>query len=130
MRESFTQAEHAFKLGKEMTNSYAITFYEDLGVYRLLGELIGNEGLLDFFHDTVGKLIKYDESHNLKLVETLMAYFKHNENLKETSGSLFIHVNTLKYRIQKIASLTGYSLNDTEGKMMLYLGLKINELSR
>ncbi|MBY7142912.1 PucR family transcriptional regulator ligand-binding domain-containing protein [Virgibacillus sp. NKC19-3] len=129
LRESFIQAEHALKLGSYLIRSNTITFYEDLGVYRLLGEMIGSKELTEFFSKTVGKLIAYDESHHLKLLETLEAYFKHNENLKETAHFLFIHVNTLKYRIRKIASITGYSLHDTDGKMMLYLGLKINELS-
>ncbi|WP_080872621.1 PucR family transcriptional regulator [Oceanobacillus timonensis] len=129
LRESFVQAEHALKLGGYLTNPAIVTFYEDLGVYRLLGELIGSKELTDFFNQTVGKLIKYDELHHLKLVKTLDAYFEHNGNLKETSRFLYIHVNTLKYRIKKIASITGYSVNDTDGKVMLYLGLKINELS-
>ncbi|MTW88211.1 hypothetical protein F3157_21700 [Virgibacillus dakarensis] len=129
LRKSFIQAEHALKLGSYLITPVTIAFYDDLGVYRLLGELIGSKELTDFFNKTVDRLIKYDESHHLKLMETLKAYFKHNENLKETSRSLYIHVNTLKYRIQKIASITGYSLHDTDGKMMLYLGLKINELS-
>ncbi|GGP16422.1 PucR family transcriptional regulator [Oceanobacillus neutriphilus] len=129
LRESFVQAENALKLGRYLVNPKTITFYEDLGVYRLLGALIGSQELTDFFNKTVGKLIEYDKSHHLKLIETLKAYFEYNENLKETSHFLFIHVNTLKYRMRKIASITGYSLNDTDGKMMLYIGLKINELS-
>ncbi|MEN1967911.1 PucR family transcriptional regulator ligand-binding domain-containing protein [Lentibacillus sp. N15] len=129
LRKSFVQAEHALKLGSYFVTPTTITFYDDLGVYRLLGELIGSKELTDLFNKTVGKLIKYDESHHLKLIETLEAYFEQNENLKKTSNYLFIHVNTLKYRIQKIASLTGYSLHDSNGKVMLYLGLKINKLS-
>lgn len=128
LRKSFYQAEQAIKLQKQVMEPRKILLYDDLGVYRLLGQLTEGKELADFYEDTVGKLVKYDEHHDLKLVETLKAYFQQNENLKETSQSLFIHVNTLKYRIQKISSITGYPLNHSDGKMMLYLGLKIYEM--
>jgi purine catabolism regulator len=128
LRKSFYQAEQAIKLQNQVIKSRKILLYDDLGVYRLLGQLAEGKELSDFYEDTVGKLVKYDENHDLKLVETLKAYFQQNENLKETSQSLFIHVNTLKYRIQKISSITGYPLNHSDGKMMLHLGLKIYEM--
>src|SRR5699024_8798721 len=130
IRESFAQAEQALKLESQLKDPKVITFYEDLGIYRLLGKLSGGKEFTDFFNDTIGKLVNYDKSHNLQLVETLKMYFEKNENLKKTSQALFIHVNTLKYRIQKIGSITGCPLNNTDGKMMLYIGLKINEMMK
>jgi sugar diacid utilization regulator len=65
--------------------------------------------------------------YDLNLVETLRLYFHYNENLKLTSQEMFIHVNTLKYRIHKIESHTGYGLQRPDEKM-IYQGLKIYEM--
>ncbi|GGH88609.1 purine catabolism regulator [Pullulanibacillus pueri] len=130
LRKSYYQAEQAIKLRHHVKEFQRILFYDDLGVYRLLGHLVGGRELTEFYEETIGKLVKYDEHHDQKLVETIEAYFQQNENLKEASQALYIHVNTLKYRIQKVSTITGYHLNHSDGKMMLQLGLKIHEMLR
>jgi PucR family transcriptional regulator, purine catabolism regulatory protein len=128
IRSSYFQAEQAIKLGISTKAMKEVIYYDDLGVYRLLNLLAGEKELNDFYKETVGKLAEYDLNHDLNLVETLRMYVHYDENLKVTSQKMFIHVNTLKYRIQKIELLTGYSLHNTDGKMMLYVGLKIHEM--
>jgi len=130
VRESFTQAEQALKIGQQIsfqTNQPKKSFfYDELGVYRLLGKLTKEEEGDELYNKTIKKLSAYDQKRGQELVETLEAYFQHNEMLKKTASALFIHVNTLKYRLQKISTLTGHSLGDIHGKTLLYLGLKIN----
>ncbi len=126
IRKSFMQAEQSITLGVE--KYYPIVFFDDLGIYRLLSLISQEKELTDFYDETVGKLAEYDENHDVNLVETLKMFFSKNENLKNTSAEMFIHVNTLKYRLQKIENLTGYRLHESEGKMKLYIGVKIHEL--
>lgn len=128
IRSSFSQAEQAIKLGVSTKAFNDVTFYDDLGVYRLLSHLTGEKELIDFYKETVGKLAEHDLNHDLGLVETLSLYYGHDENLKVTAKEMYIHVNTLKYRIHKIELLTGYSLQSSDGKMMLYMGLKIHKM--
>ena len=128
IRNSYSQAEQAVKFGFLKRQQNEVIFYDDLGVYRLLHQLPGKKELDEFYQETVGKLVEYDQHHDLNLVETLKQYFHCNENLKVTSQEMFIHVNTLKYRLHKIELLTGHSLQKSDGKMMLYLGLKMYEI--
>ncbi|WP_071461406.1 PucR family transcriptional regulator [Bacillus massilinigeriensis] len=128
IRGSFLQAKQAVKLGFSKKHHSDVIFYDDLGVYRLLHQLADEKELVEFFEETVGKLVENDKNYDLNLVQTLTYYFQFNENLKRTSQEMFIHVNTLKYRINKIELLTGYSLQRSDDKMMLYLGLKIHEM--
>ncbi|TCP20707.1 CdaR family transcriptional regulator [Scopulibacillus darangshiensis] len=128
LRLSFYEAEQAIRLQRRINHSQDIIYYDDLGVYRLLGQPSVEKECRYFYKETIGKLVDYDKNHDLKLVESLKAYFQNNENLKETSEFLYIHVNTLKYRINKISVISGYSLNKTDEKMMLYLGLKVHDM--
>ncbi|MEH7253381.1 PucR family transcriptional regulator ligand-binding domain-containing protein [Neobacillus niacini] len=128
IRRSYFQAEQAVKFGYSRKQQREVIFYDDLGVYRLLHQLSEEKELEEFYKETVGRLVENDQNHDLNLVQTLKYYFQFNENLKLTSQEMFIHVNTLKYRIHKIELLTGYSLQKSDEKMMLYLGLKIYEM--
>lgn len=62
---------------------------------------------------------------NESLVETLLCYYKNNENKKETSEELFIHVNTLNYRLNQISKLTKMDFNYLSDKIRIYLSLFI-----
>ncbi|MEI3607489.1 PucR family transcriptional regulator ligand-binding domain-containing protein [Pseudogracilibacillus sp. SE30717A] len=126
IRKSFFQAEQAFKLKKMAKDSIQIIYYSELGAYRLLGPLIGKPQLNDFYEETIGKLVNQDPKG--EFVKTLRVYFANNEALKITASELFIHVNTLKYRMNRIEEITGLNLRKTEDKMNLYLGLKAFEL--
>ncbi|MGP4105969.1 PucR family transcriptional regulator [Virgibacillus sp. L01] len=126
IQKSFLQAEQALHLSETMNHSHKIIYYNDLGAYRLINQLNGNRELLDFYEETIGVLVKQD-FHN-QLLTTLQTYFYYDEILKLTANSLYIHVNTLKYRINKIESITGCDLKTSEGKMNLFLGLKIHNI--
>lgn len=126
IRKSFFQAEQAFKLKKMAKAAIDIIYYSELGAYRLLGPLIGKPQLVDFYEETIGKLINQDPKG--ELIKTLKVFFANNESLKITANELFIHVNTLKYRMNRIEEISDLDLRKTEDKMNLYLGLKAYEL--
>lgn len=126
IRKSFTQAEQSLKLMQTMNGSKRITYFNELGAFRLLGPLLEEQELIDFYDETVGKLIKQDPKG--ELIHTLQTFFYHNEVLKVTAETLFIHVNTLKYRLNRVEDITGYDLRKSEDKMNIFLGLKIHEL--
>ncbi|PRO67284.1 PucR family transcriptional regulator [Alkalicoccus urumqiensis] len=99
--------------------------YDELGIFRLLVNVVPAEELNAFYQETIGILAAYDEQHQLDLVRSLEAYFEQNESMSAAAESLYIHVNTLKYRLQRVSSLTGQSIQTSEGKLNLQVGLKI-----
>ncbi|MEH7253383.1 helix-turn-helix domain-containing protein, partial [Neobacillus niacini] len=58
---------------------------------------------------------------NENLMKTLQVYFQKNEKLKETSQELFLHINTLHYRLNKIEVDTGLHFSKMSEKVKLYL---------
>lgn len=126
IRKSFYQAERAIRLFYVNKTLEPIIYFERLGTYRLLEPLIETEVLSDFYKNSIQKLIDYDEKGDL--IYTLQVYFNENEVLNISSEKLYIHVNTLKYRMKKIEEITGLSFRRTEDKLTLFLGLKIHDL--
>lgn len=126
---SFQQALKALNLGKSIKNNQEdrLYRYDNLGVYILLDQLYGTVELDEFYIDNFKNLLNQDNGR--VLIETLKVYFKNNESLKLSSDKLFIHVNTLKYRLKKIEEITNQKMNSTEGKLNLYLSLKIYQMN-
>ena len=126
IRRSYNQSKQALKLVRKVNSNRGIVFYEELGIYRLLSLLEGREELIDYYNQTIGKLKKQDKKK--ELITTLKVYFQSDEVLNITAKTLFIHVNTLKYRLNKIKEITGLNIKKSEDKTSLFIGLKIYEL--
>ncbi|MEQ6390634.1 PucR family transcriptional regulator ligand-binding domain-containing protein [Bacillaceae bacterium S4-13-58] len=126
IREGFEQSRQAVLLGKNLFKEKNIIFYEDLGVYRLLAEIKNTTELQKFHEESMGSLIEYDKHHDLDLIHSLIVYFENNESMSKTAKALFIHINTMKYRIQRIKMLTNLDPKNSEDKLILQIGLKIH----
>jgi purine catabolism regulator len=58
-------------------------------------------------------------------METIIAYFGHHGNVSQTAEALYIHRNTLSYRLDRIQELTGQDLENSDEKLALQLALKL-----
>lgn len=105
-----------------------IVYYDFLNTIKLLYPLREDDGIKDYYSGTIGKLVEYDIENKASLVETLEFYFRYDFNNKVTASKLFIHVETLRYRLKRIEEITGYSINDSEGRFTLQMGLKLRKI--
>jgi ATP-dependent Clp protease ATP-binding subunit ClpA len=72
----------------------------------------------------IGKLIEYDLQHHSQMLETLTAYLKESGSVAATAAALQVHRKTLKYRLARIAELTGWDLEDPEQRFHLDLACR------
>ncbi|MCL4552202.1 MAG: helix-turn-helix domain-containing protein, partial [Candidatus Marsarchaeota archaeon] len=80
--------------------------------------------MLAYIDETLGVLIRYDQEHHGALVKTLETYLDRRCNSQAAAQILFVHINTLHYRLQKISQLTGLDLNNADHCLNLQLALK------
>lgn len=113
---SFHQAKLALRY--ETGNSGLVHRYSDLRLNTLLAQL-SPVLTKDFSHKRVGLL----DTEELGL---LSVYYKHNLSLKESAASLFIHKNTMQYRLDKIAKKTGLDPRQYDQSVELYLALLLH----
>jgi purine catabolism regulator len=76
----------------------------------------------------LGRLIEYDRNHHTALVRTLAVLLRNNRSPSPTAAELFIHRQTLVYRMRRIEELSARSLSSTEDVVELWLGLRALEL--
>lgn len=123
----YRQALQAMQLGQRLQMNQVVDF-DSLGIYRLLGRLESIPEVVEFTDQVIGPLVRYDEQHRSALVQTIDAYFTHHGNISQTAESLFIHRNTLLYRLDRIQELTGHNLNQANMRLALQLALKLWQL--
>jgi purine catabolism regulator len=103
--------------------------FEHLGVYRVL---LGGGGFrhhLDFVDHAIGPLERYDAEHGTYLVATLRSYVDADYNAAEAARRLYVHANTLAYRLKTIRRLLGGDPCRGELRLQVELALKLRELS-
>ncbi|WP_054259560.1 PucR family transcriptional regulator [Propionispora sp. 2/2-37] len=109
VKRSRLEAERAVLAVDEQHDG--IVFYQDLGMYKVLFE-VGNEAVLqNYVEEILGKVLTYDKENHTHLLETLAVYLTENCNLVRTAERLYIHRNSLVYRIRKLEEVTGYDFS-------------------
>lgn len=112
IHEGFSEARNALTISRKLSGETALTAYKDVEVYHLLRGTMDEKGFGVLFDRKLGKLKQYDEEHNSDLLRTLFFYLESRSSLIETANHLFIHRNSVKYRLERIRDITGFDLND------------------
>lgn len=86
-------------------------------------EKLSFSGELARFGRLIEPLEVHDREHGGDLVRTLRAYFASNANITEAAGRLFMHRNSVAYRLERIGELTGLNYRDHRARLALQLGL-------
>ena len=120
-RKSYQEAKSALQISRIARMEERVFFYENLGIYALLSQISNEKFLDDYVENCIGKLIKADQLQEGELCATLEAYLDHNCNANATAEALFIHRNTMRYRMDKIKKILNNDISD----MSVYLELKM-----
>ncbi|MFQ5400217.1 MAG: PucR family transcriptional regulator [Anaerolineae bacterium] len=123
----YQEALQAMQLGMRLKLNQAVTF-SSLGVYRLIGQLEDIPEVRRFYEQVIGPLAEYDRQHQGSLVLTIDEYFNHHGNISQAAEALFIHRNTLLYRLDRIQEITGHQLDQANMRLALHLALKLWQL--
>lgn len=126
---SLSQAKRAKQVAEVCGLAGDVVPYDDLGVYALLYLIPGGEEREQFLRRYMAPLQQADRKGGGRLAETLEMFFRCNGNIKLTSERLYAHYNTIVYRLDKIQSILGVSLDDPEDRLQLQLSLKLGQLS-
>lgn len=99
--------------------------FENIGLYYIISQFENKTVLEEYANHLLGPLIESDRYSDGNLLETLRAYFSHDCNANATAESLYIHRNTMRYRLEKIEKLLGRDLNQLENFTELNLAFHI-----
>lgn len=121
---SFRESQIALEVGKVFDTDKSIISYENLGIARLIYHLPTN--LCETFLKEVFKKGSI-ESLDQETLFTIQKFFENNLNVSETSRKLFVHRNTLVYRLEKIKKLTGLDLREFDHAIIFKIALMVKK---
>ena len=120
-RKSYQEAKNALAISRIAGNEQNVYFYENLGIYSLIAQISNGKFLDDYIESRIGRLVKADQMQEGELCRTLETYLENNCNANAAAEALFIHRNTMRYRMDKIKHILGENLDD----MSVFLELKL-----
>ena len=124
LARAYKEAQVALEVGKVFETEKNIISYENLGIGRLIYQLPTT--LCEMFLQEVFKKGSL-ESLDRETLMTIQCFFENNLNVSETSRKLFVHRNTLVYRLEKIRKLTGLDLRELEHAITFKVALMVKK---
>ena len=121
---TFKEAQVALEVGKVFDTEKFIISYDNLGIGRLIYQLPTT--LCEMFLSEVFKKGSI-ESLDYETLFTIQKFFENNLNVSETSRKLFVHRNTLVYRLEKIRKLTGLDLRRFDHAIIFKVALMVKK---
>ena len=97
----------------------------DLALPFLIGTLQKEPVARDLLHPALGMLENYDVENGTDLLETLRVYVETGCNQSETAQNLYVHLNTLKYRLKRINEIAGVDFKDRDTLFHIELSFKL-----
>ena len=124
LADSYKEAQTAIEVGKVFDTEKSIINYENLGIGRLIYQLPTT--LCEIFLSEVFKKNSID-SLDQETLFTINKFFENNLNVSETSRKLFVHRNTLVYRLEKIKKITGLDLREFDHAIIFKVALMVKK---
>ncbi len=124
LAKSFKEAQISVEIGKVFEEDVTLLNFENLGIGRLIYQLPAT--LCDMFLSEVfrkGSIDSLDE----ETLFTIDKFFENNLNVSVTARKLFVHRNTLVYRLEKIKKLTGLDLREFDNAIVLKVALMVKK---
>ena len=124
LADRYKEAQVAIEVGKVFDTEQTIILYETLGIARLIYQLpvrLCEMFLSEIFHKNP------IEALDSETLYTINKFFENNLNVSETSRRLFVHRNTLVYRLEKIKKITGLDLRELDHAIVFKVALMVKK---
>lgn len=125
--KSYRQADNVVTINSRKYNNI-ICKYEDIGIYKLLFAISDRNVVRNYIDETIGKIIEYDIYNETDYFTVLRCYLSYNGSLQDTANELYIHRNTVNYKIRKIEEILKVDLSRLEIREMIDIAYKLQDI--
>ncbi|MQA84095.1 MAG: GAF domain-containing protein [Streptosporangiales bacterium] len=126
---AYDSARRALSLATAHTRGDGIVDVRRLGVYRILLNVSQPAELARFAEDLLDPLERYEAKHGGELLRTLRVFLDAGGSATSAGEELFVHPNTVRYRIHRAEQLLGVALGKDEDRLQVKLALMIREIT-
>lgn len=127
--EAHRQAAVALQVALEQPDPRLVAC-DELGIYGLLASAAPCRSLHEFVAQTLGTLMEADAHSSCDYVNTLSVFLSCDRNLERTARALYVHVNTVRYRLARAREISGLDLRDVETRFRVELAVRARDALR
>uniref|UniRef100_UPI0014082562 PucR family transcriptional regulator n=1 Tax=Enterocloster aldenensis TaxID=358742 RepID=UPI0014082562 len=109
---SYMESRYALAMGMTGIISKPLISFGHMGIYSVLLDPRNKAPITAILGDTIDYLRQYDRARNTEYIKTLEVYIQQKQSIEKTAQRLFIHYNSVRYRLQKIHELMEKSVMD------------------
>lgn len=120
------EARFALRVGVHGLRERTVVTVESLGMYRLFAHVGGVDAVAAAAEETLAPVLRADSRDGSDLLHTLQTYLEKDRRAAETARALHVHVNTLRYRIERVGKLLRVDLDDPDARFFLLLALRLS----
>ena len=128
LKRSLSEANRTLEILAGLGLDDADLAFSESGSYSLLSTM-GGPDREAFMSRYVQPIVAYDEQHRSQLIRTLEVFFEALGNVQKTADVLYLHVSSVRYRLSRIETILGISLNNHDDRLCLQLGVILLRLS-
>ncbi|MBB4663109.1 PucR family transcriptional regulator [Conexibacter arvalis] len=125
LRQSLAEAVAAHTVARGRPPGEGVVRQLDIGSHAVLLDFVDRQVLRAYRDTLLGPIEAWDRDRGADLVRTLRAFLDHDGHWRATARALHIHHNTLRYRLDRVARLTGRDVDTTAGRVDFTLALAI-----
>ena len=126
--KSYHQAINIQKLQMNGKFSPNMISYSDLGIYKLLMGIEDADILSEYYEKTLKPLEEYDSKNRSNMCQVLRSYLNNNGSVKDTSSELYVHRNTVNYKLNKLSEILNINLSDLDTRLQLSLAFMLRDM--
>jgi hypothetical protein len=123
--QSYVRARRALNVRLNSARPQGVSDYDELGFYHLVDAAHTVGVAEEYLRQWLGPLLDYDDAKHADLVHTLSHYLECGGNYDESAAALHVHRSTLRYRLRRIAELTGADLRDVDSRFNLHAATRV-----
>ena len=124
---AFVQARQALLGTVVLRGEPAVVGYEELGAFKYLLRLADDGLPRDATIEAVARLAEYDRERSAQLLTTLEEFLARHGSVSASSEALYVHPNTLRQRLRRIAEISGLDLREDDW-LMVEIAVKLVRL--
>jgi DNA-binding PucR family transcriptional regulator len=107
------------------TATISVVTSDEVASHELLLAAVPASVLQSFRERLLGPLLAYDDRHRAELLPTLQEFLACSGSWNACAAKMYVHVNTVRYRIRRIEELTGRDLSCLDDQVDFFLALRI-----
>lgn len=124
---AYQEAKVALEINRLLQKTEQLVFFDELGAVRLIYNQ-GEKDLSEYYEEVLGPLERHDQEHSTTLIETLAAYLQTSGDPVKAAEKLFVHANTLRYRLKKIEELLNQDVRRLDVQANLYIAFQVKTI--